>query len=39
VDLPILRAAIAEDIGHFQRRPSHGNTGGSGRPDSNSKGL
>ena len=39
VDLQILRAAIAEDIGHFQRRPNHGNTCGSGSPVSNSKGL
>jgi len=39
VDLPILRAALAENIGCFQRRPNHGNSGGSGRPVSNSKGL
>jgi hypothetical protein len=39
VDIPILRATLAEDIGHFQRRPNHGNSGGSGRPGSNSKGL
>lgn len=39
VDLPILRAALTEDIGHFQGRSSHGNAGGSGRPGSNSKGL
>ena len=39
VDLPILRAALAEDVGHFQGRPSHGNAGGSGRFGSDSKGL
>ena len=39
VDLPILRAALAEDIGYFQRRPNHCNSGGSGRSGSNSKGL
>jgi hypothetical protein len=39
VDLPILRAALAEDIGHFQRRSSHVNSGGSGRPEMNSNGL
>jgi len=39
MNLPILRAACAEDIGHFQYRPNHGSSGGSGRPDSNSTGL
>lgn len=39
IDLPILRAALAEDVGHFQGRPSHGNAGGSGRFASDSKGL
>jgi hypothetical protein len=29
----------AEDICYFQRRPNHGNSGGSGRPVSNPKGL
>jgi hypothetical protein len=28
VDLAVLRAALAEDAGHFQCRPSHGNAGG-----------
>ena len=39
VDLPILRAALAEDVGHFQGRPGHGSAGGSGRLGSDSKGL
>lgn len=39
VDLPILRAALAEDVGHFQGRPSHGNAGGLERFASDSKGL
>lgn len=39
VDLPILRAVLPEDIGHFRRRPTHRNSGGSGRLDSCSKGL
>lgn len=28
VDLPVVRAALAEDVGHFQGRPNHGNAGG-----------
>lgn len=39
VDLPISRAALAEDIGHFQGWPGHLCTGGSGRLDSDSRGL
>jgi len=39
VDLPVLRAALAEDVGHFQGRPSHGNAGGLERFTSDSKGL
>jgi hypothetical protein len=39
VHLPVLRAALAEDVGHFQGRPSHGNAGGSGSFASDSSGL
>lgn len=39
VDPPILRAVLAENIGHFQGRPGHFCTGGSDRLDSESKGL
>lgn len=39
VDLPVLRAALAEDVGHFQGRPGHGNAGGLERFASDSKGL
>jgi len=39
VDLPVVRAALAKDVGHFQGRPGHRCTGGSGRLGSDSKGL
>jgi hypothetical protein len=39
VDLPILHATFPEDVGHFQGRPGHLCTGGSGRFVSDSKGL
>jgi hypothetical protein len=39
VDLPIGRAALAEDVGHFQGRPGHGSAGSSGRLAGDSKGL
>jgi len=39
VDLPVLRAALVQDVGHFQGRSSHGNAGGSGSFASDSSGL
>lgn len=39
VDLPVLRAAFAEDVGHFQGRLNHDNAGGLEMFVSDSSGL